>query len=202
GGLVAGPPGAVASAIAGALAGNHVSDGKTKDQLQYSLERAEGELIEVEAQKRQLELALAELRSARVLPASQAGAVAPPACCADSALTLHFRSGSESVEAHYRESLREFARLARQVPDAIIQITGHADRRGEEADNLQLSQRRILAVQQALREFGVENATLQTVALGESRPLAADESLEGNFFDRRVDIRLRAQGKDLLTRAD
>src|SRR5690606_17418489 len=140
----------------------------------------------------------------QLTPASFAaeGGTGQPACCADSALVLHFRSDSAVVEPHYQERLGEFALLARQLPEAVIQLTGHADRRGDEGDNLGLSQRRILAVQQALKSLGVENATIQTAAHGESRPLAAEESLEGNFFDRRVEVRIRARDKDLLTRAD
>lgn len=204
GGLIAGPPGAIVTAVAGALAGNHVSDRNEKALLQASLARTETELGALESEKRRLELAMEELQRAQLVQAGYVpdGAGAAVACCADSALVLHFRSNSAVVEPHYQEQLKDFAKLARQLPDAAIQLSGHADRRGDERDNVGLSQRRILAVQQALKTLGVENATLQTAALGESRPLAAEESLEGNFFDRRVELRIRASGKDLLTRAE
>lgn len=202
GGLVAGPPGVIVSAVAGALAGNHVSDRKEKAQLQASLAGTREDLLALQEEKARLELALADLQSVRVASASFSREAPPAACCADSALTLHFRTNSVTVEPHYQAQLKDFAALARQTPDAVIQIIGHADRRGEATSNLGLSQQRVMAVVQALKALGMDKLSYQTVAHGEKQPVSAQDSLESNFFDRRVELHIRSASADLLSQAE
>ena len=104
---------------------------------------------------------------------------------------LHFRSGSSAVESHYSAQLENFVGYVKSVPGAIVEIYGYADRRGEQTDNLWLSHERVQSVEKSLRDLGLRNFTYETTALGEGQPLTAAESLENNFFDRRVVLRVR-----------
>jgi outer membrane protein OmpA-like peptidoglycan-associated protein len=88
------------------------------------------------------------------------------------------------------------------MPEAVIEITGHADRRGEDASNLALSQRRLQAVEKRLRNLGVRSRGIQTSAFGESRPVSATDNFENNFFDRRVVVKVVSPDNGMLTRAD
>ena len=121
-------------------------------------------------------------------------------CCNDTEISLHFKTNSTAIEPLYDEKLSEFVSLVNSMPSAVIGITGHADRRGDSTINLALSQRRIQALETYLKTLGMKNRSIQTNAFGENRPLSQSDSLEDNFFDRRVVIKIVSSGKSLLTR--
>lgn len=64
-----------------------------------------------------------------------------------------------------------------------------------------LSQRRVEAVVKKLQGMSLSDATFHTLALEEHEPASADESLESNFFDRRVVLRLSEDRQALLSSA-
>ncbi|WP_224366187.1 OmpA family protein [Hyalangium versicolor] len=70
-----------------------------------------------------------------------------------------------------------------------ITLEGHADERGTEEYNLQLSNRRAAAVKKYLTTLGIAAKSLDTVGYGETRPVnqAADE--EAWAQNRRVEFR-------------
>lgn len=208
GGLVGGPIGAVVSAGFGAWVGDLTVARKEKDLMAQSLADQQQELVALQAEYRALEaryqVASREVQTARARTASFEAQPLRNAngAIADSELSLHFKSGSAQIESHYDQKLQEFATLMKTRPNAKIEITGYADRRGESAANLALSQRRIKAVEERLRDLGVTNRALQTSAFGESRPVTDNDTLENNFFDRRVIVKVVAEGNGLLTRSN
>ncbi|MEX2366990.1 MAG: OmpA family protein, partial [Pseudohongiellaceae bacterium] len=149
GGLIAGPPGAIFTATAGALFGNNLSDRTHKRQLQGSLNAARAEYTALAEEKQVLEqqyqLAMQELQSSHFRPAS-IGTDRAVECCSDAAMTIHFRTSSAQIEPHYQNQLREFASLVKTVPDALVQITGYADVRGDSNSNMALSRERVASV--------------------------------------------------------
>lgn len=210
GGLVGGPLGAVVTAGFGAWVSELTISKKENSLMAASLEEQRRELLALEAEYRALqarhETAQREVQSARARTVSmtQGMATINPAalCCQDSELVLHFKTGSADIEPLYTEKLMVFAAMVNKLPEAVIEITGHADRRGETAANLSLSQRRIQAVEARLRTLGVRNKALQTSAFGDSRPASDADTLENNFFDRRVVVKVIAAGNGMLTRAN
>lgn len=193
GAAVGGPPGAVVGAIAGALIGDRVLVGRKNTLLETSLESTREELLAMQQANERLQAQLLASRStsAQNLVASTSRETPVAACCADSELVLHFRSGSSEVEDLYAEELKQFVGYVQSVPDAIVEIYGYADRRGEQNDNLWLSQERVQSVEKTLRELGLKNFTYETTALGEGQPATRTDTLEHNFFDRRVVLRVR-----------
>lgn len=67
-------------------------------------------------------------------------------------------------------------------------IEGHTDSRGEEEYNLQLSERRAEAVRNALVSRGLAGERVRVRALGESYPVADNESAAGRQQNRRVEV--------------
>ncbi|MDT8399638.1 MAG: sortase-associated OmpA-like protein PdsO [Pseudomonadales bacterium] len=197
GGLIAGPAGAIGTAIFGGLLGNGVHVIEERQILTASLAASKTELAALQEKNRSLEAqyalsqtgASAELHSIRfgddAKPDATTGSVN---CCADTKINLHFKTDSSLIEPHYRENLQALAALGKKMPKATIEISAYADRRGSKEHNLQLSQRRVEAVRSALVELGMKTTSIHTAAYGASRPLTASESLEGNFYDRRAEI--------------
>lgn len=69
-----------------------------------------------------------------------------------------------------------------------VMIEGHTDDRGNDAFNLQLSQRRAESVKRFLIEHGVEPERLGSAGYGETRPVAPNKSAKNRAKNRRVDF--------------
>ena len=198
GALVGGPPGAIISAAAGAWVGEQVMIRKNHRQLQARLAETETQLTSLESTNATLQ-ALQKRLYERELLASTAPPPARTAEARPSETVVHFRSNSPDLEPHYRDALLRFAEQSKVFPDLVIEIVGHADRRGDSTTNLLLSQHRVETVLKQLRAFGLESATYQTVAFGEQQPVTAIEGSEQDFFDRRVVLRLQEPKPSLLS---
>ncbi len=70
-----------------------------------------------------------------------------------------------------------------------IEISGHTDSDGEEADNILLSQKRTQSVKDFLVKMGVSPDQMTTVGYGESKPIMTNDTPEGKAKNRRVEIR-------------
>ena len=106
-------------------------------------------------------------------------------------LYIQFRTASSDIEVQYKDELKQVARVLRRNKDASVVLAGFADRRGEDQYNQQLSEKRVATIEQYLLGYGVDRQQLLSTAFGESQPLSAMESLEDNFFDRRVTVKLK-----------
>ncbi len=78
-----------------------------------------------------------------------------------------------------------------QVKPQVIIVTGHTDSIGSDAYNQRLSLARAQAVKQAMINMGIGSAIIQTVGMGESQPIADNETEEGRQRNRRVTIQVR-----------
>ncbi len=105
-------------------------------------------------------------------------------------LPIQFRTASSDIEPHYLTELNNLVSVLSRNKDANITITGYADRRGDDQYNHQLSENRVTRVKQYLVRRGVHPSQIHGIAHGESQPVATEESLENNFFDRRVVLEL------------
>lgn len=70
-----------------------------------------------------------------------------------------------------------------------ITLEGHADERGTEEYNLQLSNRRAATVKKYLGDLGVSAGKLETVGYGENRPASNESGEAGWAANRRVELR-------------
>ncbi|MFL2855669.1 MAG: sortase-associated OmpA-like protein PdsO [Pseudohongiellaceae bacterium] len=209
GASVGGPPGFVVGASIGALLGEGFNaKGQIKDlqaslfeaQLQLVAVKDELDLIEQEHQIAQIGLDKFRNVPSQVLPAflSTQPAIA---CCDNTVVSIHFRTDSNNIESHYEEQLEGMANIAVQMTGAKVEITGYADRNGDAVHNLTLSRQRSESVKSFLTEKGIDNASITTVAYGETRPLQPTQSFESDFFDRRVIVRLRDNSKSMLSQS-
>jgi peptidoglycan-associated lipoprotein len=70
-----------------------------------------------------------------------------------------------------------------------ITLEGHADERGTEEYNLQLSNRRAAAVKRYLTDLGVSGTKLETVGYGENRPAESGATEDAWAANRRVEFK-------------
>lgn len=88
-------------------------------------------------------------------------------------------------------ALQTVGEVLRNNPGWAIRVEGHADARGTEVYNFELSRRRAEAVRAYLiTQCGAEEERLTSIGLGESVPLVADTTEEAHAANRRVEFRM------------
>ncbi len=106
------------------------------------------------------------------------------------ALTIHFRTGSDTLEPHLQRQLVALTQLLTAFPELQVHLEGHADPRGPEDYNQTLSAKRVESIARVLESGGLAAGRLQTTALGETQPVSKTTDADAYAFDRRVVIRL------------
>jgi outer membrane protein OmpA-like peptidoglycan-associated protein len=102
-----------------------------------------------------------------------------------------FDSGSDRLRPESNRTLVDLHEALTRAGTLTVDIEGHTDAVGDDAANLQLSERRAAAVVRDLIERGVAADRLRAVGLGESKPVAPNDTPEGRRENRRVVIRVR-----------
>ncbi|MDP3527631.1 MAG: OmpA family protein [Hoeflea sp.] len=104
--------------------------------------------------------------------------------------TVLFETGAASIRDHSYGFLDRIAFAARQCGQARLEISGHTDSDGSEADNLALSQRRAEAVLDFMIAAGVPAERMDATGYGESRPVASNDTDAGKAANRRIEFRV------------
>lgn len=81
--------------------------------------------------------------------------------------------------------------VANNFPGSAIQVRGHTDSVGDPASNQALSEQRATAVQAYLQAHKVDASEVTAVGLGETQPMALEDTEEGKALNRRVEVVLR-----------
>ena len=105
--------------------------------------------------------------------------------------TLYFETNSTQITQGSRPQLEALMAEAARRQAVEVQVTGHTDRVGSDADNDRLSQQRAEAVRTMLVQNGIKATFIRAVGRGEREPLVptADEQPEAR--NRRVEVILR-----------
>ena len=89
---------------------------------------------------------------------------------------------------------KELADLAASAQGAVaVEIVGHTDSVGGEAYNQDLSERRAVAVADFLVSQGIAPNIISVRGVGESSPVATNDTREGRQQNRRVDVTVVTQ---------
>ena len=92
-------------------------------------------------------------------------------------------------------NLDKLTNVLQKYPDTNIEIIGHTDNKGSDAYNNDLSQRRSNSVSSYLKDHGINNSRLLTKGMGESDPVASNDTDEGRAQNRRVEFVITANEK-------
>ena len=118
-------------------------------------------------------------------------------------LYINFDTDKADIKAQYTHDLDVIAKMLKRNPEATARIEGHADKRktSKRDYNKSLSQRRAEAVLNYLAQHGpIERKRMAPVGYGFDRPKAANDPINGNELNRRVEVYIRgAEGEKKLT---
>lgn len=102
---------------------------------------------------------------------------------------IYFDVNKDVVKPESYGTLKEIAKILNEVPDVKVKIVGHTDADGADANNLDLSKRRAASVKNELvKTFNVNGDRLVTDGMGESQPVAPNDTPANKALNRRVEF--------------
>jgi len=102
---------------------------------------------------------------------------------------IYFDVNKEVVKPESYGTLKEIASVLTENPEVKIKIVGHTDSDGADPANLDLSKRRGSSVRNVLvKDFGIEASRLESDGMGETQPVAANDSPVNKALNRRVEF--------------
>ena len=150
---------AAIGAVVGAIAGGAVGDYMDRQERQLRAQTA-GTGIEVERRGDQIYL--------------------------NSPADVTFQVSSATIQSEFYTTLNNLASTLKEFPSTSVDIIGHASTDGPEDFNMDLSERRAIAVQTYLSNQGVRPVRMAAYGRGESQPIPG---IPGNSpQNRRVEV--------------
>ena len=105
--------------------------------------------------------------------------------------TLYFETNSTQIIPGSRPQLEAMMAEAARRQAVEVQVTGHTDRVGSDADNDRLSLQRAEAVRTMLVQSGIKATFIRAVGRGEREPLVPTADGQPEARNRRVEVILR-----------
>jgi peptidoglycan-associated lipoprotein len=102
--------------------------------------------------------------------------------------SIFFDYDKYDVKDEYRGVIEAHAKYLRENPGAKMLIQGNADERGSREYNVALGQKRSDNVKKMLILLGARDAQLESVSLGEEKPMCADHGEDCWSKNRRGDM--------------
>jgi len=104
---------------------------------------------------------------------------------------ITFDTASSEVKSDFHNVLSAVADVLSEYDKTYIDIAGHTDSRGSLAYNQTLSEQRAMSVGSLLVARGVQNVRVVAQGMGETQPVADNESVNGRAQNRRVNLKLK-----------
>lgn len=103
---------------------------------------------------------------------------------------VNFDFDKSNIRADATPVLTEAAAVLKENAALKVSVEGHTDAKGTDDYNLKLSMRRAAAVKAFLVQEGVAESRLSTRGLGESQPVASNDTDDGRAQNRRVELKV------------
>jgi outer membrane protein OmpA-like peptidoglycan-associated protein len=101
-----------------------------------------------------------------------------------------FGANSDDLGKGAQPVLSAAAGVMKKFNRTTVDVYGHTDSGGSEKKNLDLTQRRALAVAVYLAKQGIDEKRLSVTGFGASRPVSPNDNAEGRIANRRIEIQL------------
>ncbi|MBN8232186.1 OmpA family protein [Corallococcus macrosporus] len=104
---------------------------------------------------------------------------------------VYFATGKDVILPKSFPLLSQVAAVLRTHPELeLVRVEGHTDSQGDDAKNLDLSQRRANTVRDWLVKNGIAAARLEAVGSGETKPVDTNDTPKGRENNRRVEFNI------------
>jgi outer membrane protein OmpA-like peptidoglycan-associated protein len=103
---------------------------------------------------------------------------------------ITFGFDQSDLNADFYDVLGSVAMVLDEFDQTVIEVAGHTDSTGADDYNQRLSERRAGSVAAFLRTRGIRSDRMIEIGMGESRPVASNDSEAGRQQNRRVELTL------------
>lgn len=103
---------------------------------------------------------------------------------------ITFDTDSSDIRPGFYDVLNSVGLVLKEYQKTLINITGHTDSTGSDAYNQGLSERRAQSVGQYLIGQGIDPTRIAAQGMGESQPVAGNDTPEDRQRNRRVQVEL------------
>jgi outer membrane protein OmpA-like peptidoglycan-associated protein len=103
---------------------------------------------------------------------------------------VQFETGNDELKASSDKTMLELADILTRYSAYHIRVEGHTDNVGDDAKNLDLSQRRAQACVNDLIKKGIATERMRATGYGETKPVTANNTSAGRAKNRRVEFKL------------
>lgn len=108
---------------------------------------------------------------------------------------VFFDFDKSTLRSESKLELDRWAKMLRENPSVILEISGHTDSIGNDGYNQRLSERRAKAVVKYLVEQGISAQRLEARGFGEKKPVESNKTPEGRQINRRVEVKIINNGR-------
>ncbi len=115
---------------------------------------------------------------------------------------INFRRNSADIKASSFPLLKEAVKVFREYPDLRVEISGYTSDEGKRDFNMKLSRKRAESVKGFLVSAGIDEKRIGTVGYGPDRPIAGNDTKEGQEKNRRIEFRLLSPGENIQTQPE
>jgi outer membrane protein OmpA-like peptidoglycan-associated protein len=103
---------------------------------------------------------------------------------------VFFETGKFELKPESKTELELVVAMLNQNPSMRIQVSGHTDNVGAEANNKLLSENRAKSVVEYLVKSGIDATRLTSKGFGSSQPIMSNDTPEGKAKNRRTEIEI------------
>jgi outer membrane protein OmpA-like peptidoglycan-associated protein len=109
----------------------------------------------------------------------------------EKALTgIQFETGKSTIKKASYPILDQVVTVMNENPSYNLEILGHTDDQGDDANNMKLSKDRAAAVEKYLEDKGVNTGRVRSEGFGETMPVADNKTSAGRAKNRRVEFKV------------
>lgn len=109
------------------------------------------------------------------------------------AQAIQFETGKATLKVESYGILNKVVGIMKKYPDYKLRIVGHTDNVGDAAQNKKLSEERARSCYDYLIAQGIDSSRLTYLGMGETQPIASNETEQGRELNRRVEFELYTQ---------
>lgn len=114
-------------------------------------------------------------------------------------LYVEFELDKTEVRSEFFPEIEELAEVMEQYPSSKILLEGHTDSTGSSGYNQELSKSRADAVMKVLiDEFSIDSDRIKTTGMGQSQPVASNDTAEGRAENRRVEAIVSGEYSEII----
>ncbi len=101
---------------------------------------------------------------------------------------IKFDVNKATIKPESMGTINYVVKMMTDHPELNFSVEGHTDSDGDDASNLKLSEARAKAVLDEMVKLGIDKSRLTSKGLGESKPMAGNDTAEGKAQNRRVEF--------------